>query len=100
MLKQDSDKLTDLNFSAIKQLVTYYQITNIPNKKTEDQIVNFSVTFDKDKIHDLFYKRGISYSEITDKELYILPVLVAEDEIFIFTNNFFTITGIKFTKMT
>ena len=89
MLKQDSDKLTDLNFSAIKQLVTYYQITNIPNKKTEDQIVNFSVTFDKDKIHDLFYKRGISYSEITDKELYILPVLVAEDEIFIFTNNFF-----------
>ena len=89
LLKQDSDKLTDLNFSAIKQLVTYYQITNIPNKKTEEQIVNFSVTFDKDKIHDLFYKRGISYSEITDKELYILPVLVAEDEIFIFTNNFF-----------
>lgn len=89
LLKQDNDKLTDLNFPAIKQLVTYYQITNIPNKKTEDQIVNFSITFDKEKIHDLFFKRGILYSEITDKELYILPVLIAEDEIFIFTNNFF-----------
>ena len=40
------------------------------------KLVNFSVTFDKDKIHNLFYKKGISYSEILDKELYILPILI------------------------
>tara|TARA_Y200000002_G_C22454395_1_gene567703 strand:- start:65 stop:781 length:717 start_codon:yes stop_codon:yes gene_type:complete len=40
-------------------------------------------------MHELFYKRGISYSEITDKELYILPVLIKKDEIFVFNNNFF-----------
>ena len=36
-----------------------------------------------------FMKRGISYSEILDKELYILPILIKKDKIFIFNNNFF-----------
>ena len=51
--------------------------------------MSFSVTFDKDKIHQLFYQQGISYSEITDKELYILPIYIKNNEIFIFNNNFF-----------
>ncbi len=89
LLKEDSKKLLDLKFSSIKQLVTYYQVTNISKGKEDKELVNFSVTFDKDKIHDLFYKKGISYSEILNKELYILPVLIKNNEIFIFNNNFF-----------
>ena len=87
LLDKDKSKLSDLNFSTVKELVTYYQITNISKDKKE--LVNFSVTFDKDKIHNLFYKRGIYYSEISEKELYILPVLIKGSEIFIFNNNFF-----------
>ena len=52
-------------------------------------MINFSVTFDKNKIHNLFYKKGISYSEISDKELYVLPVLIKENQVFIFNQNFF-----------
>ena len=89
LLKADGDRLKDLDFSSIKQLVTYYQITNASDEKKNEELVNFSVTFDKDKIHDLFYKRGISYSEISDKELYILPIYIQENEIYIFNNNFF-----------
>ena len=76
LLKEDEDKLSDLSFSSIRRLVSYYQIKNISAEKKEGEFVNFSVTFDKDKIHDLFYQRGISYSEISDKELYILPLLI------------------------
>tara|TARA_Y200000002_G_scaffold206552_1_gene170384 strand:+ start:2135 stop:3169 length:1035 start_codon:yes stop_codon:yes gene_type:complete len=89
LLKADGDRLKDLDFSSIKQLVTYYQITNASGEKKNEELVNFSVTFDKDKIHDLFYKRGISYSEISDKELYILPIYIQDNEIYIFNNNFF-----------
>jgi len=89
LLKEDNDKLSDLNFSSIKQLVKYYQITNIPAEKSNLELVNFNISFDKDKIHDLFYKRGILYSKINDRELYILPVLINENEIYIFNNNFF-----------
>ena len=89
LLKEDIKKLSDLNFSSIKKLVSYYQITEITDEKKTKELVNFSVTFDKDKIHHLFHKKGISYSEISDKELYILPLLIKNDEIFIFNNNFF-----------
>jgi len=89
LLKEDIKKLSDLKFSSIKQLVTYYQIKNFSKENRNEELVNFSVTFDKDKIHDLFYKIGISYSEISDRELYILPLLIQDDEIFIFNNNYF-----------
>ena len=40
-------------------------------------------------MHDLFYKKGILYSEISDKDLYVLPVLIKNKEVYIFNNNFF-----------
>ena len=89
LLKEDFIKLSNLNFLLIKEYVTYYRITKISNEKKNNETVYFSVTFDKKKLHDLFYKRGISYSEIIDKELYILPVLIKKSEIFVFYNNFF-----------
>ena len=57
LLKKDSEKLANLSFSSIKELVMFYQITNMLEKKIEGEYVNFSVTFDKLKIHDLFYKK-------------------------------------------
>jgi len=90
LLKEDINKLSGMNFSSIKQLVTYYQISNISDEKKDNrEYVNFSVTFDKDKIHDLFYNRGISYSDISEKELFILPIVIEKNEIFIFNNNFY-----------
>ena len=47
-----------LNFSEIKQLVTFYQISNSIDSNSKEELVNFSVTFDKDKIHNLFFKRN------------------------------------------
>ena len=98
LLKEDIEKLSNLKFSSIKQLVTYYQITNISNEDKKRELVNFSVTFDKNKIHNLFYKRGITYSEILDRELYILPILIQNNEIYIFNNNFFYENWNKFYK--
>jgi len=89
LLKRDADKFSDLSFSTVKQLVIYYQIGDIAEQENKEEFVNFNVTFDKDKIHDLFFERGISYSKISDKEIYILPILIKENEIFVFNNNFF-----------
>ena len=52
LLKQDSEKLSDLNFSTIKQLVTYYQVSNTSDEE-ERELVNYSITFDKEKLYDL-----------------------------------------------
>ena len=87
LLKEDFQKVSSISFSEIRDLVMYYNISK--NTENEKNKINFSVTFDKDKIHNLFYTKGISYSDITDKEFYVLPILIKGNEIFIFSNNFF-----------
>ena len=46
LLKKDQDKLSDLNFNSIKQLLTYYQIKNIYDDEEKKEFINFSITFD------------------------------------------------------
>ena len=87
LLKKDIPIVSNLSEAEIRALVTYYNISK--NKEEETNLINFNITFDKDKMHDLFFKNGISYSDIGDKEFYILPVLLTENEIFIFSNNYF-----------
>ncbi|MBL6785906.1 MAG: hypothetical protein ISQ33_00160 [Candidatus Pelagibacter bacterium] len=88
LLAEDIEKINDLKFTAIKQLVNYYRVSKDSIEKNKE-LVNFSIKFDKDKMHDLFYRKGIRYSEITDKDLYILPILIKNEKLFIFNNNFF-----------
>ena len=98
-LKEDINKLSGMNFSSIKQLVTYYQISNISDEKKDNrEFVNFSVTFDKDKIHNLFYNRGISYSDISEKELFILPIVIEKMRFLYLITIFIIIIGIKYLK--
>ena len=94
LLEEDIKKISDLNLSEIKNLILYYQLqtSDEPNSRT-DKII-FNVFFDKNKLHDLFFKKSISYSEIDDKEIYLLPILKEDDQIFIYNNNFFIKTGI------
>ena len=96
LLKEDVLKVANLTASNVRDLVTYYNISKKPD--AEEKKINFSVTFDKNKIHDLLYKNGILYSDITDKEFFILPIFLKENEIFIFSNNYFYTNWNKVTN--
>ena len=87
LLKEDMDKFSNLELEDMKDLVVYYNI--LKNLQEENNKISLSVTFDKDKVHDLFFKKGILYSDISEKELYVLPILLEKNEIFIFANNYF-----------
>ena len=90
LLDEDRKKLSELKFSQIKELMMYYQVTR--SNENVDSIaekINFNIFFDKDKIHNLFYQKNISYSEISNKELFLLPILKKKNKIFIFNQNFF-----------
>ena len=89
LLIEDKEKILKMDFTKIKELVSYYQvISNVENDKKED-IVIFNIFFDKDKLNNLFYDKDISYAEITNKEFYLLPVLKKDNQYFIFNQNFF-----------
>ena len=87
LLKEDIKNLSGLEFSKIKELVSYYQIVDTQNNVKDK--ANFNIFFDKDKLHILFSNKNISYSDISDKELYLLPVIQKKNQIYIYNNNYF-----------
>lgn len=89
LLDDDKKKLRELKFSEIKELVNYYQISNKISDNQKLEKINFNISFDKKKIHNLFYTKNISYSEITNKELFILPILKKDKQVFVYNKNFF-----------
>ena len=89
LLKKDIQKISGLNFLNIRELVAYYNISKKSDNDFDKDNVIFNVTFDKSKIHNLFYNRGVLYSDIIDKDFYILPILLKQNEAYIFSNNYF-----------
>ena len=61
-------------------------------KKEEDEksndISTLNISFDKKKIHQLFFNKNISYSDIFDQKYIFLPILKKKSD-FCYTKNFF-----------
>ena len=88
LLDENVEQMLNLQISEIKELVSYYQIINDEKEETSKK-KTFNISFDKDKIHNLFYQRGIAYSDITKKEIYLLPILKENDQLNIYSKNYF-----------
>ncbi len=88
LLKEDIIKVGTLSLDEIKNLVSYYQILNDKTNTTKTVRV-FNIFFDKNKLHDLFYKKGILYSDLEKKEFYFLPILKKKDQIYVYSGNYF-----------
>ena len=88
LLKEEKKRLDDLNLSDIEELVAYYQTFDEVDDLNKS-IKVFNIFFDKDKIHNLFYKRNILYSNLIKSEFYLLPIFKKDEELNIYTKNFF-----------
>ena len=88
LLDENVKQMLDLQFSEIKELVSYYQIKNDEKEETSEK-KTFNISFDKEKLHNLFYQKGIAYSDITKNEIYLLPILRENDQLNIYSKNFF-----------
>ena len=73
----------------VKKLVSYYQIKTDEKSAQEENQVIFNVSFDREKLHRLFYERRVLYSEIINKEIYILPILKKDNKNYVYNENFF-----------
>ena len=88
LLDRDIKKISGLEYSKIKELVSYYQIVDETQNSDKEKVI-FNIFFDKNKLHSLFSNKSISYSDISDKELYLLPVILKKNQILIYNNNYF-----------
>ena len=87
LLEKDRLVVSSINLSEIKKLILYYQITN-PIKDDRNKIM-VNVFFDKDKMHNFFYTRNILYSDIINTDVVLFPLLIKENQYFIYNKNFF-----------
>ena len=88
LLEKDYLKTRNINLRIIKNLVSHYQIV----KNDDENLKNFEIVnlyFKRDKMYNFYSKNNIKYSDVTGKILKILPVLIVEDELFIYDSNFF-----------
>ena len=88
LLEEDYKNLSNISLIEIKKLISYYQIINQEIKKKEKNI-KFNVFFDKDRMHEFFYKKNILYSDIVNTQVMIFPLLKEKDQYFIYTKNYF-----------
>ncbi len=97
LLEKDYLKTKNISLRIIKNLVSYYQIV----KNDDENVKNFEIVnlyFKRDKMYNFYSKNNIKYSDVTGKILKILPVLIVEDETFIYDRNFFYENWLKIEK--
>ncbi len=97
LLEKDYLKTKNISLRIIKNLVSHYQIV----KNDDENVKNFEIVnlyFKRDKMYNFYSKNNIKYSDVTGKILKILPVLILEDQTFIYDRNFFYENWLKIEK--
>ena len=88
LLREDAISLYKTKDSTIEDLVFAYQIV----KKEENKkkiILTINVKFDQKKISNFLAQKRISYANVNNISLTLLPVLIKDKNIFMYGDNFF-----------
>jgi len=88
LLKNDAINLYNTKINIISDLVFAYQITKDKKKKKENIFI-VNVKFDQKKMINFFAQNKISYSNVGNVSLTLLPILIKEKDVFMYADNFF-----------
>ena len=88
LLEKDYIKTKNISLRSIKNLVSHYQIVKNKEENVKD-FESINLYFKRDKMYNFYNQNNIKYSDVSGKILKILPVLILNNEIFIYDNNFF-----------
>jgi hypothetical protein len=89
LLKDDAKILYKTEIKIIKDLVLTYQIVSNTKNKNNEILSIFNIKFDPKKINIFLAKRRISYADISNISLVLLPILIKDNNILLYNENFF-----------
>ncbi|MBA1339334.1 MAG: hypothetical protein FD544_000346 [Pelagibacterales bacterium] len=89
LLKEDAISLYNTKIEIIKDLVFTYQVVENKKNNLNKEIIIFNIKFDSKKINNFLAKKRISYADISNISLTVLPILTKEKKIFLYEENFF-----------
>ena len=89
LLEKDIETLSKTNIQIIKDFIFSHQIVS-QKKNTDGEIMlTVNIKFDPKKINNYLSINNISYADISEISISILPILRKENNLFIFSDNFF-----------
>ncbi len=86
LLKKDYNGLKKTSLIDIKELISHYQIVNSEKDLQKKTTVN--LFFDRKKINNFFFIKDLTYSDLTNVQVVVLPILINDNKIYIYNNNF------------
>ena len=89
LLVEDAADLYGIKIKTIKDLIFSYQIVSNERNEENENIFFINVKFDKQKINEFFSKKKISYADISNISITLLPILIKGTEVFMYEDNFF-----------
>ena len=89
LLEKDIETLSKTNIQIIKDFIFSHQIVS-QKKNTDGEIMlTVNIKFDPKKINNYLSINNISYADISEISISILPILRKENNLFIFSDNIF-----------
>ena len=95
LLKKDAINLDKTKINAIEDLVFAYQITKEDVNTKKEKVLTVNIKFDQKKISNFLASNKISYADVSNISLTLFPVLINENNVFMFNENFFYNNWIK-----
>ena len=87
LLKKDAKRLYNTRISTIEDLVFTYQI--VKKKKKKENILIVNVKFDQKKVFNFLSQNGISYADVKNISLTLLPIFIKDNNVLMYDDNFF-----------
>ena len=98
LLNKDAEAFLSLDLSKIKELVQSYQIIENKDQKKSNQIT-INLAFNRIKVNELLYLKNISYADVSKTSVVLFPVLVENNNYYLFSESQFYNNWNNFEKI-
>ena len=88
LLKKDQELVSKTSLIDIQKMISNYQVNYSENLDKKDELI-INLSFDRETMNRFFYSKDISYADISKTSLVLFPVLVEEDNFYLFSDNYF-----------
>ena len=89
LLKKDAINLYKTKINVIEDLVFAYQIVKDEKNEKKENILIVNIKFDPKKISNFLARNNTSYADVSNIHLTLLPILIKNKDVFMFSDNFF-----------
>ena len=95
LLRKDALNFYKTKINVIEDLVFAYQIVKDSKDDANERTLIVNIKFDPKKINNFLAKKKVSYADVSNISLTMLPVIIKDEEVFLFSENFFFNNWIK-----